>query len=426
LELLCQNKTQTQTIKDIDNPVSLYNYQKQIVLNDSPKQIYNKSRQIGFSFSLALRAYLRGLNGPGFTALYISVAQRLAGEWLDKIRIFLLINNITPVVDKFSEIKLPNGSRFLALPQNPDSARSYSPDEIYLDEFSHYKKDKKMLTALVPALSRRDKQRKLLIGSTPFGKAGEFFKLWDGNNDYDKIKVDIYDAIAQGCPLDLDFCRNSIDEDSFQQEHCCQFVDDISAFFPYELIKACWNEELTNLSLEQLSAIKNPLYAGYDPGKLVDSGVFYVVEKDGDKWITRHIKEWKKINYQVQLQHIEKAFKIARITKLRMDRTGVGEKLYEDLHNAHHSRVEGVSFTNAIKEKMAIDLKVVFEDKQIEIPYNMILTNQLHGLQRLITKSNNARYTHQTGQHDDYVWALALAITNNSNVKTIQARYLGD
>lgn len=403
-----------------------YPFQKNLIESQDPKQIWVKSRQIGWSFGIALRAYIRGLSFSHYETLYFSVAQRLSVEWLDKIRLFMSLDNIDPVINKQTEIKLPNGSRFIALPQNPSTARSYSPDEIYLDEFAHYKQDKKMLTAIAPSLSRKDKQRVLIIGSTPFGKLGEFFRVYDGANDYKKSKVDIYDAIAQGVPLNVEACRNALPDDlAFQQEHLCMFVDDVTSFFPYNLIKEAWNEALTNTTFEGMGRIKNPLIAGYDPGKFQDSGVFMVVEKDKDKVVQRHCKKWLGTSYTEQLKYIMEAMTTGKITKLFVDRTGVGEKLYEDLNNKFGSRVTGVTFTNPVKEKMIIDLKVLFENQKIEIFYDMELTNQLHGLQRSILPSKNVRYSHQSGEHDDMVWALALATVDDLNTKTISVRVIG-
>lgn len=411
----------------IDNQINVaYQFQKELVAWNEPKQLWNKSRQIGFSLGLAMRAFGKGLENDAFEAMYLSVGERQASEWLDKIRVFLLLKHVEPVTDKHTEIRLSNGSRFIALPQNPATVRSYSPDEIYMDEFAHYKQDREMLIALTPSLSRKDKQRTLIIGSTPFGKLGEFYRLWDSDNTYAKKQIDIYEAIKQGVPLDAEACRAlSPDEQAFQQEYLCQFVDDATSFFPYEVIKACWNESLTNMTFESMAALKSPLFAGYDPGKLQDSGVFTIVEMTHNKAILRHKKKWDGVPYTKQLEYIYEAMQKAKITKLNTDRTGVGEKLYEDLCNKFSSRVNGITFTNAVKEKMIIDLKVLFQDNKIEIPYDMSLTNQLHSLQRSILPSKKVRYAHPSGKHDDEVWALALATMSGGSPKVITVRRLG-
>lgn len=425
---IIENKQESKLTADgLVNINFLYPYQKYIVGNPFPKQFYRKSRQIGFSMALANRAYLRGQNKRGFEVLYTSVGERQATEWLDKIRTLLILDNVEPIIDKNIMIKLPNGSRFIALPQNPSTTRSYSPDEIYLDEFAHWQKDKAMLTALAPSLTRKDKKRIMIIGSTCFGKQGEFHRIWEDDETFQKNTINLQTAISMGCPIDMDSCRGLVpDEVAFQQEYMCQFTEDAYSYFPYSLIKSRWNNDLTNWNEEDMRKCKNPLYAGYDPAKFQDSGVFIVTEKVDKKFITRHIREWKRISYTQQLEYIKKFMKEGKITMLRMDRTGVGEKLYEDLNAAFPSRVEGVTFTNSSKEKMIIDLRVLFQDALIEIPYNMNLSNQLHSLQKIVTESKNVRYTHKGGAHDDYVWALALAVSNLAQPKLISVRFLGE
>lgn len=403
----------------------LYDYQKQLIYDDVPFQQWNKARQIGFSFAVAFRGYRNALKRNKYLGLYMSVGQRQSTEILDKIRTFMLLDQITPEVDKNIEIQLPNGSRLISLPQNPATARGYDPDELFLDEFAHYKKDKQILTALMPSMSRKTKDRTVIIGSTPFGKSGEFWRLWDTDKTFIKNKVDIHDAVKMGCPVSVDDCRRLCpDETSYKQEYLCDFVDEAMSMFPYDMVKHCWNADLGNDTFEQLAQRKGVLIAGYDPAKLVDSGVFTVVEMMANKRTVRHIKEWRGTSYTQQLNYIEEAMKAGNISLLRTDRTGVGEKLYEDLTKSLGSKVEGITFTNDSKEKMIIDLKVIFQDNRIEIPYNMTLVNQLHGLQRQVTEARNVRYTHETGKHDDYVWSLALACMIGEVKKSISVRFI--
>ena len=60
---------------------------------------------------------------------------------------------------------------------------------------------------------------------------------------------------------------------------------------------------------------------------------------------------------------------------------------------------------------MATALRVAFESGALKIPRNEKLIQQLHGIQRSISPAGTVRYAHTTGQHDDYVWALCMAVT---------------
>ena len=97
------------------------------------------------------------------------------------------------------------------------------------------------------------------------------------------------------------------------------------------------------------------------------------------------------------------------MAKLITDQTGVGGKIQEDLKGSLGSVAEGVTFTTATKEAMITNLRVLFQDRAIEIPHNQKMVNELHGLKRMIGTSGIIRFSHEEGEHDDYPWALAMA-----------------
>jgi phage FluMu gp28-like protein len=81
--------------------------------------------------------------------------------------------------------------------------------------------------------------------------------------------------------------------------------------------------------------------------------------------------------------------------------------------------VEGITFTNPVKEKLITNLRQLFQDRKIEIPNNAILIHQLHSLQRE-QGDVTIRYRHEQGEHDDYVWSLALACYMAGSQPTIR------
>ena len=387
----------------------LYDYQLRLLNDKSPFRIVNKARQIGISFVIALEGYWAALEKSESTEIFLSVSERHANDLLNKVRFFMNMDFMKPLVDRRDEIQLPNGSRLLSLPCKSSSARSYTCDRLYLDEVAHYQNSDDVFQAVVPSLTRSDRPRYLTLVSTPLGKGGKFFDIWDTDNDYHKHRIDIYEAIKGGCPINVAKCRTLAGDDlSFRQEYCCEFVDESTSFFPYDLIKQCWDVDLEDCGSPERFRTKT-IYAGYDPAKVVDSGVFTVVERTANKVVLRHIKEWLGVPYSEQLRYIEAYCRGANITKLVTDQTGVGQKIQEDLQRSLGARAEGVTFTAPLKEKMITDLRVLFQDKNISIPYNLTLVNQLHSLARTVTESGTIRYKHEEGKHDDYVWSLAMA-----------------
>lgn len=403
----------------------MYPYQKRFLEDFSQFRIINKARQIGFSFAIEFEGLYIAEKFANEVIVYVSVGDRQSKELLNGIKRFGDTQKIPWVKESANELMLPNGSRLISLPQNPSTIRGYSPSRIYLDEFAHYKWDKDIFNAIAPGLTRTDKQRFLTVISTPLGKQGLYFKLWECGKNYSRHKINIYEAIQQGCPTSLEMCRNLAPDDlSFRQEYGCEFVDEATAFFTYELIKECWDPELENATYDELKHCQNPLYAGYDPAKIVDAGVFIVVERRNDKPVVRHIKEWQGADYSEQLNYIARFVGGCKMSKLITDQTGVGGKIQEDLGKMLGSVAEGITFTNSTKEAMITNLRVLFQDKNITIPYNQKLTNELHTIQRKVSESNTVKFAHESGGHDDYAWALAMACWGFSG--RVQDTYWGD
>ena len=212
----------------------------------------------------------------------------------------------------------------------------------------------------------------------------------------------------------------------FRQEYNCEFMADEMAMFPRDLIEECVDSELKN---NEYSDSGNPFFMGVDFAKQVDSTVIVVAEVTKDKKIIiRYIKELKKMPYESespsipsQFNILHQVFKTFNIQKIKMDSTGVGVKLEEDMTRRFGSRVCGVRFGTVEKESLISNLRLVFEKKQLVIPDNDTLISQLLSLEKHTTPSGMSKYKHIAGKHDDYVWALSLAVdaatTSNVDIK---------
>ena len=75
-------------------------------------------------------------------------------------------------------------------------------------------------------------------------------------------------------------------------------------------------------------------------------------------------------------------------------------------------RVEGVTFTNRVKEDLACRLRTEFENKTVFIPSRHEIREDLHSIRRITTASNNIRFDADRSDngHADRFWALALAL----------------
>jgi len=103
-------------------------------------------------------------------------------------------------------------------------------------------------------------------------------------------------------------------------------------------------------------------------------------------------------------------------SRIVIDQTGMGERMMEDFADMG-SLVRGEIFTASFKDKMISNLLILMQDGKLKIPRNEKLMQQMHALKKIVTQTT-VRYSHpQSGrvQHDDYVWALALAVYEGSS-----------
>jgi phage FluMu gp28-like protein len=149
------------------------------------------------------------------------------------------------------EVEFADGSRIIALPANPDTARSYEAN-IVLDEFAFHIDARAIYQAIAPSIARG---YTLEIISTPNGQQGVYYDLAkeaglvDGaakSNRFSAHKTSVFDAIADGCldrhghPLKAEDLRaDCLDEEMWLQEYCCQFISIASQWIPPELFERC-------------------------------------------------------------------------------------------------------------------------------------------------------------------------------------------
>lgn len=346
-----------------------------------------------------------------YAALYVSASERQSMNLLSYAYEFL-----RPLKPRFLEetktsFTLANGSSIYSLPNNPNTVRGFAADHVYLDEFAHFQDDKLMLQAIVPSVSRGGR---LTVVSTPLGQRGEFHRIWTQDPKFSKHLCDF-----TACPdLRIEELRSTLDEISFRQEYCCEFIDETLAYFPYELILSAVDDTLPGNGAQGDGMVS----LGVDFGKVRDSTVMIGCARSEES-VSRvvHVTELKRTNFSEQLAYLEQLKHQLKTSRILVDATGYGIPLEEQARQKLGSMVEGVTLTSGVKEALITELRIAFEDRRIRIPRSQILINQLHGLRRNATASGVVRYEHEEGFHDDYVWALALAYHGCSGQRALQA-----
>ena len=194
---------------------------------------------------------------------------------------------------------------------------------------------------------------KLRVVSTPNGKGNKFYDLMTSAETagWSKHVVDIYQAVADGLPRDVEALRAALnDPDAWAQEYELQWLDEASAWLSYDLINAVEHERA---GIPQNYA-GGPCYVGVDIGRRHDLFVIWVLEEVGDVLWTRELITRRGASFAEQDSLLDDVFRRYRVLRCCMDQTGMGEKPVEDARRRHGSgRVEGVLFTSSSKLALA-------------------------------------------------------------------------
>jgi phage FluMu gp28-like protein len=393
-----------------------------------------KSARIGFSFATAGEAVLDCLEHPQTTWTIGSHSAAGSQEFVEEGagKIIRAINATAEIWDEpFSDelgatdiqvkkIRFPNGARILALPANPRTMRGF-PGNVVLDEFAHHEGSYAIWAAASRQVALGHKLRML---STPNGEQGKFYDLAHEFGldagvapETNPVKrgpwswhwIDIYQAIAEGCPISVEDMRELYrgDDDTFAQEFLCLFLKAVGAWLPLELIARA---EDTGATLDWPAGYVpgGPLYLGIDVGRDGDRTVAWLDEAVGDVAWTRAVKRMHNVPFFTpegakfgndQARMLLPLVRMA--TRTAMDSTGIGLGLFEFLAAECPGKVMGVNFGGSvpagenlpaaygtqagmvkIKIDMAVRMKQRFERALNRIPHDLEIRQELQAIKK--------------------------------------------
>ncbi len=405
---------------------SLYPYQLRFITDASRWRIANKSRQIGFSLTLGLDA-ISGALVRERNQLIVSASKMNAEIVLDYIRGHLESMEILAAVDKEGLIELPNGKEIRVCSTNWRTARGFNGD-VYLDEFAFTIRDKEIWRAIVPSITAV--QGRVTIVSTPKSRIDKFWQIYDGKSEkWSKHCVTIHDAIRDGFPVDLEELRELFDPEEFAQAYECVPLDTAESYIPYNLIEPC----LYDPGSEAYAAVAAPTgrdrqrayVYGVDIGRTRDeTAVAETFKEGGITWCTG-LQSWKKTAFRTQKDRLEQMLAAPATQLMAIDKGGIGMNLHEDLAFAYPSKVRGVSFAPAVKERMAKKMRIAFEEKKIRIPNDPSLVSHILSIKRSANRTNVFSYGSESDEHHgDKFWALALALDWSEGNKIVEFRFI--
>ncbi len=388
-------------------------YQQRWLNDKSQKKIWLAARQVGKSFALSMEAVVEGLE-IRCNNLILSSSERQSKEVMHKVFShlrYLKVRSedvIRAERESREEVELPNGSRIISLPANPDTVRGFSGN-VFLDEFAFHRDSNEIWKSMFPAITRG---KRIRVSSTANGKSNMFYRLWT-DSDFSKHKTSIHEARAEGLDVDIAALRSGIaDPDSWAQEYECQFLDEKTALITYEMIQGCEDDGAT-IALST-DGSQGKFYLGMDIARKSDLTIFWLWEKVGDVFWTRMVKEMRNAPFAVQREFLYGLMgdKNIGIHRACLDSTGLGSQMAEEAIERFGPAVEAVTFTQKVKEDLAVTLRRRFEDRQVRIPADRDIREDIHSVKKFTTAAGNVRFDAERTElgHADRFWAAALGL----------------
>lgn len=421
-------------------------YQRQWVDDLSRLKIIDKARQVGITFTETWDIVQRLLaSRKPQKWYYLSINEERAKEAIEYARAHLLAMGHAYSETKPQEewvehplfrkirykqltIHFPNGCKLIGLPANPVTARGCSGN-VTLDEMAHHHDAAKIWKAVFPVTTWG---YSLHIISTPNGNQGEYARIWTSNGAYrpeemedlarkglrtvgdgwSRHWVDVHTAAEQGHPVDVDQCRQLAgDDETWQQEYCCQFLDEAHAWLPYDLLDRRTHPECS-IYFDHTQRPAGPVWVGMDIGRKRDLSVIWLNEQRGKEQWTRGVIAMGKTAFDVQEKALWDLMPMAR--RACIDETGIGAMMAERAVDKWGSNaVEGIGFTGDRPGLLATKLKRALETNELWIPDDPEIRKDLHAVRRTYTDLGKVRFDAKRGKsgHADRFWAAALALS---------------
>jgi len=413
----------------------------------------NKARQGGWSFGAAMDGLAAGWLEPGTICNFSSYNREETKEKIRYIKagIAALWPGVRPeiVIDNTYELEIDNGSRFIGWPSKPPRGKGRA--RYYIDEWAHIARDKEIKTAASGGIGRGGIVRG---GSTPLGQRGVFHELMTQVDEYKSwvrktwpwwhfygLCTDVARAVveAPGMPtservakfgtfrLQAAYESFGTDEEGFKQEYEGAFIDEEGAFFSYKLIMSCEADfEPITLDAEgdylmgSVVPGAGPLGLGIDVGRHHDRSVAAGVQRLELLQLVL-LDIMNQVPFPKQERRLKQHIEELDVLRTCIDEGGMGTPLRDYLRDAFgRARVEGVTLSQPVKERLMTKLKALFENGEIVIPVDKRLRAALHKIRQVRLPGGRFRYDSEADDqgHADEAWALALGVDAVQTAKT--------
>jgi phage FluMu gp28-like protein len=463
-------------VKVDQKSIDLDFWQQDHIRDINKYSIVLKSRRTGFSFDVALKGIVKANDKARFkyTRQFVSYNEDDAKEKITYAKEFYhsipkkykkeLVSE-TKTTMEFYDKGRKTTSRLISIACRPPRGRG---GDIVFDEMAIYPPNRTRIiyTAGLPVIARGGC---IEIGSTPLGKLGMFFEIFNDRKEYPHFaryivpwwtstalcqKEKIADAIKLASYMEteervelfgtetLKTIFHSMFIEDFQQEFECAFIDSALSYISLDLIYANTpgmreedrNSELIDgegelvdddgieikvfRTVDDLLLGYDPekhgrLFLGFDVARFRDASVIFITGQlpNGKK---RSVAEIEMINtkFRIQKDNMRKILRGLPVVRGMIDRGGIGQDICEELQEEFgETRLEGLQFDVASKEMLAIGVRTGLENREFLLHNDKKFQRQVHSIKRTALAGGVFRYDSQRDEdgHADSFWAWALS-----------------
>lgn len=396
------------TLRDILLP-----YQTKFVDAKVHRKIWISARQLGKSFTSAYLLVQKALQKRNGVSLCISTGSRAAGEiirkcgqWAEAVKV--LSNGKIDYTAHFDNISFSNGSRVISLPSSTDGAnlRGFTAQMVLCDEAAFIRNLDDIVQAIGPTLTR-DPNADLVLATTPAGKNGPFYELYQLALDDPQWYVqetNIYQAKAQGLVVDIDSLKSLCpDSDRFAQEYECKFLSEYGSMIDTSLLD----------QYDELPEGQSKAFLGMDIGSKHDRSAIVIVKLIKDIAYVDDIVVLSKMKYEDQLEILRQTNIKHNVASGYIDETGIGSAVAEFANSKVSRLIKGLTFTGANKTPMHEAIRdAVFQHKiKFNSKFIDIVTRDIQNVERIVTESGQVKYqaSRDENGHSDITSGLVLA-----------------
>jgi len=288
-----------------------------------------------------------------------------------------------------------------------------------------------ILEVLLPMLSTTNGT--IILMSTPLDRSHFFYQA------YNSTIWSRYHFKTSDNPLvTKDFLerqREFLGERRFAQEHLAEFMDEENTYFPVKLLRSCVHicDSSEGCAYCGINSGKltpsGDLYAGFDPGGLVDPAALVVVQRNNEGVSVKNKRAFRVVlkktfyaerranssaevaedvytKYTVEVSDYHKALHFRAVI---VDSTGIGRPIVEHCKQLGLP-VQGVTLLSRFQEEIFSNLKILLEKRQIELPDDLDLISSLNCITVSRNRIGGYMFDHPKGSHDDLAYALAMAV----------------